>query len=110
MRLFTSARRNVFYRAHLPSPPLLRLVPASHARPPSIHVPAILFVVCPEFAEQSGLFIKDNKQMYGEGDRSTPARCGPKCNPTLRSSAATRLTRHSVYKQQEAETEGGEQT
>jgi hypothetical protein len=64
-RLFRSARSTVFYRAHLPNPPLLWLVPASHAQPPSIHVPAIPFVVCPEFAAQSGLFIKENEQMYG---------------------------------------------
>jgi len=30
---------------------------------------AILLIVCPEFAAQSGLFIKENEQMYGEGDR-----------------------------------------
>jgi len=48
---------------------LLRPVPASHTRPPSIHVPAILFVVCPEFAAQSWLFIKEHEQMYGERNR-----------------------------------------
>jgi hypothetical protein len=64
-KLFTSARSNVFYRVHSLNPPLLRLVPASYARPPSVHVPAILFVVCPEFAAQSGLFIKENEQTPG---------------------------------------------
>ena len=48
---------------------LLRPVPASHTRPPSIHVPAILLIVCPEFTAQSGLFIKENEQINGEGDR-----------------------------------------
>src|SRR5271167_2917353 len=49
--------------------PLLWLVPASHTRPPSIDVPAILFVGCPEFPAQSWLFIKDDEQMYGECNR-----------------------------------------
>ncbi len=48
---------------------LMRFVPASHMRPPSIHVPAILFVVCPEFAAQSWLLIKEHEQMYAEGNR-----------------------------------------
>jgi hypothetical protein len=63
-------REATFSIEHIcPIRPLLRLVPASHARPPSIHVPAILFVFCPEFAAQSGLFIKENEKMYGEGNR-----------------------------------------
>src|SRR5208282_547960 len=49
--------------------PLLRFVPASHTRPPSMHVSAIQFVICPEFPTQSWLFIKDDEQMYGEGNR-----------------------------------------
>ena len=51
-----------------PIPPLLRLVPASQPRPPPIHVPAIRFIVCPEFPAQSWLFIKDHKQMHAEGN------------------------------------------
>src|SRR5213593_1869724 len=44
----------------------LRLVPGSHARPPAPHVPAILFVICPELLAQRRLFIQDDKQMHAE--------------------------------------------
>lgn len=67
--LLTSAQSYLFIRHPSRNSPLLRLVPASHTRPPSIHVPAIQFVVCPEFAAQSWLFIKKHEQMYGEGNR-----------------------------------------
>jgi hypothetical protein len=53
----------------LTSSSLLRLAPASDTRPPSIYVPAILFVLCSEFAAQSWLFIKEHEQMYAEGNR-----------------------------------------
>jgi hypothetical protein len=46
----------------------LRLVPPSHTWPPATNVPAILFVVCPEFLAQSRLFIKDHEQMHTEGN------------------------------------------
>src|SRR5205809_2590044 len=44
----------------------LRLVPGSHARPPAPHVPAILFVICPELLAQRRLFIQDDKQTHAE--------------------------------------------
>src|SRR5438552_8741386 len=42
----------------------LRLVPASHARPPAPHVPSVHFVICPELLAQRRLFIQDDKQMH----------------------------------------------
>src|SRR5438445_2497998 len=67
--LLTSTRSNVFNRPHLPNSTAIAACPSSHTRPPSVHVPAILFVVCPEFPPQSWLFIKDHEQMHGEGNR-----------------------------------------
>jgi hypothetical protein len=56
-------------RAHgLSSAPLLRLVPGSHVRPPTIHIPAIFFVLWSEFAAQSWLFIKEHEQVYAQGN------------------------------------------
>lgn len=56
-------------RVHgLSSAPLLRLVPGSHVRPPTIHIPAIFFVLWSEFAAQSWLFIKEHEQVYAKGN------------------------------------------
>src|SRR5207245_4835208 len=46
----------------------LRLVPASHARPPAPYVPAILFVIRAELLAQRRLFIQQDKQMHPEGN------------------------------------------
>src|SRR2546428_3637932 len=46
----------------------LRLVPASHARPPAPYVPAILFVIRAELLAQRRLFVEENKQMHAESD------------------------------------------
>ena len=46
----------------------LRLVPASHARPPAPYVPAILFVIRAELLVQRRLFVEENKQMHAESD------------------------------------------
>src|SRR5438093_13390707 len=46
----------------------LRLVPASHARPPAPYVPAILFVIRAELLAQRRLFIQQDKQMHAKGN------------------------------------------
>src|SRR5207245_8499671 len=46
----------------------LRLIPAPHPRPPATHIPAILFVLCPELVAQRRLFVEDYKQMHTEGN------------------------------------------
>src|SRR5438309_9429348 len=46
----------------------LRLVPASHARPPAPYVPAILFVIRAELLAQRRLFVEENKQMHAKGN------------------------------------------
>ena len=74
-----------------PSKPLLlRLVPASHTRPPSIHVPAIIDIVRAELLVQRRLFIEHHKQVYSEGNGPYGGDChqvgvsedDPKPNPS----------------------------
>jgi hypothetical protein len=74
-----------FNRPQLPKSMLLRLLPGSRARPPSIYVPAVFLVFCPEFPTQSRLFVKDYEQMNAEGngdhDRNSQRVSVPEHNP-----------------------------
>jgi hypothetical protein len=43
-------------------------IPASYPRPPSIHIPAILFVICAELSTQGRLFIEYNEEVHPNGN------------------------------------------
>ena len=71
---------------------LLGPLPRSNTRPPAGYVPAILFVVCPEFVPQSRLFVESDKQVHAERDdghrrdrrRISVAKHNPQPDPTHR--------------------------